>query len=126
MEKIYIVIGIIVIILLGLLVYFLVRKYRKKKTDSIGSLQQYGTSPTLSHTVFYANWAQFWKDGPMGTTGVNDPSTFSSFIQGVDKLIFGYAMFKVIPSPVYDLSNWCDVSDTSVVFLNNIQTFSFI
>ncbi|MDA0713193.1 MAG: glycoside hydrolase family 18 protein [bacterium] len=55
----------------------------------------------LRNVAFYANWAQFWPGGPEGANddAVNSPSTFNSFIGGVDKFIYGFLMFGVMPNP---------------------------
>jgi hypothetical protein len=51
----------------------------------------------LTHTAFYANWAQFW-DGPE-SDGTNSPNTFKGFINNVDKIIYGFLMFGVMANP---------------------------
>ncbi len=57
-----------------------------------------GAAKKLTHTAFYANWGQFWPGAP-DDNGRNSPNTFKNFIKNTDKIIYGFLMFGVMPTP---------------------------
>ncbi len=52
----------------------------------------------MKNIAFYANWAQFW-GGPIANDDYNAPLTYLNFINGLDRVIYGYLMFGVEPNP---------------------------
>ena len=66
--------------------------------------ERYTSSP-LTHTAYYANWAQFWNGGATfdvnGNPIQNCPSTFNNFLTNgnVSKIIYGVVMFGISPNP---------------------------
>jgi hypothetical protein len=57
-----------------------------------------GSAKKITHTAFYANWGQFWPGAP-NDNGRNSPNTFKKFIKNTDKVIYGFLMFGVMPTP---------------------------
>lgn len=72
---------------------------------------------SLTHTAYYANWAQFWNGGAtyndQGNPIQNCPATFSNFLGSgkVDKIIYGVVMFGIMPNPLLTCMPGVDIGD---------------
>ncbi len=65
-------------------------------------------------TLFYPNWAQFWKYPPKGPVSgrYGAPDTYSPFAANVDRIIYGFLLFGVKANPLYRYDKWC-INDAS-------------
>lgn len=71
------------------------------------------------NTAFYANWAQFWPGGPTGNGGsVNSPSSWGSFANDLDRIIYGYLLFGIKPNPNLGCFQGISVASPSCMYAN--------
>jgi GH18 family chitinase len=88
------------ILVISIIIYFLYKVSKIKK-------EGFATTTTLKHATYYANWAQFWPNGPQDNTdnkNVNSPFAIQSSLGNVDTIIYGIVMFGIMPNPTLSCS----------------------